>query len=931
MAHVNACEQCGRKGLPILFTRYAAGYSSRPEGLSLLDKFKPTGHLQSHPSGIAMKTARYGIRMLRSGYLYVRIERRGFFEWQGYAVHPHGYLYQFPAMVLTPEQVQALAMIPCQRETRPANNSLVWVEDAQHVKSLWYVFHPDPIEPRHLLGEIAPNVSKYMQRFDVAGWLGGRTSQTDAVQPDQLDKQVLEFAALSDEKVQTVGNEQCFGLMGMTPQEQGWGNYETEETDQQFMAMPDAPPMVIADARTVLVTQPTYQQKHGARLEAMRKFLLDNKGAVVACEDALGIGQELSLHHLTAAIPYIEWLKATDKQGVSNAWKDSASRSVHAIKSALEKKAVADYDGSIDNLRGAREVMGGHYPGSDSQEPIRLRRPDGTYETITVQELNRRRMAKLDQQIDQRAAKRPDAVKSASDTALTSVTAFCNMDAVDAFDAVHREQLKLRDANMDRIAEDLIAWIKSDSLTDRALGLYNENASSDSAEDGMRCASQLCTILLQLDTSPKGRAWYEALDLFTPHNKNLVWRMLSLNNREISQEMEGALKQLNRALPPDDSVPADARDTANDQKAYADALAAIKAMGKTIKNADKINKEAAKIMAAIDDYKAGKDKAAAVTKGKASLAELHKAALESRSAVLLAAVMGKVRSAPVVKWEAALARAQALLLVNGLGAKAAAYIVEQQQTKLSRQQRTDVFLYLTTSIQKKVRNLFNRNGADSAAQEMRVGYVLCGVNTLAVLPALARAYSRQDPRSLADLTGAASTLVGSLKQVRADFYEKTVFKKVPDVLAKEAQKAGTTVVAERELLALKAGAARYVAAGTIVGVVVDTVDMVTAGREKDWDLTKAYLARALSGGASVFATIRSAEFVTAPRWLLRLNLWSAVATVALTLLIAKIKGKAWENWLQAQPFRKTGSQKTPHKSENEMARDLADALAEIDG
>ncbi|MFV8549603.1 hypothetical protein ACNRD9_16075, partial [Ralstonia pseudosolanacearum] len=93
----------------------------------------------------------------------------------------------------------------------------------------------------------------------------------------------------------------------------------------------------------------------------------------------------------------------------------------------------------------------------------------------------------------------------------------------------------------------------------------------------------------------------------------------------------------------------------------------------------------------------------------------------------------------------------------------------------------------------------------------------------------------------------------------------------------------------------------------------------------------AYLARALSGGASVFATIRSAEFVTAPRWLLRLNLWSAVATVALTLLIAKIKGKAWENWLQAQPFRKTGSQKTPHKSENEMARDLADALAEIDG
>ncbi|WP_440080504.1 hypothetical protein [Ralstonia pseudosolanacearum] len=54
------------------------------------------------------------------------------------------------------------------------------------------------------------------------------------------------------------------------------------------------------------------------------------------------------------------------------------------------------------------------------------------------------------------------------------------------------------------------------------------------------------------------------------------------------------------------------------------------------------------------------------------------------------------------------------------------------------------------------------------------------------------------------------------------------------------------------------------------------------------------------------------------------------ATVALTLTIAKIKGKAWENWLQAQPFRKLGSKKIPYISEKEMMRDLSDAVAEID-
>ncbi|OPK55564.1 T6SS effector BTH_I2691 family protein, partial [Ralstonia solanacearum] len=136
MVCTNPCDDCKREGLPILFTRYAAGYSSRPEGLSILDKFKPTGRLQAQPGGVPIKTARYGVRMLRSGYLYLRIERRGLLEWEGYAVHPHGYLKQF--WVMKPEDSKA--QIACQRDARPANNSLVWVKDAKNVKSLWYAF-----------------------------------------------------------------------------------------------------------------------------------------------------------------------------------------------------------------------------------------------------------------------------------------------------------------------------------------------------------------------------------------------------------------------------------------------------------------------------------------------------------------------------------------------------------------------------------------------------------------------------------------------------------------------------------------------------------------------------------------------------------------------------------------------------------------------
>ncbi|MDW3553748.1 hypothetical protein NQ331_26565, partial [Escherichia coli] len=80
---------------------------------------------------------------------------------------------------------------------------------------------------------------------------------------------------------------------------------------------------------------------------------------------------------------------------------------------------------------------------------------------------------------------------------------------------------------------------------------------------------------------------------------------------------------------------------------------------------------------------AGKDKAAAFTKGRDAFAEVRKAAMETRSAVLLAAVVGKVKAAPITKLEATIARAQAMMLVNGLGSKAAAHIVALREGNLS--------------------------------------------------------------------------------------------------------------------------------------------------------------------------------------------------------------------------------------------------------
>ncbi|MFS2167455.1 hypothetical protein, partial [Variovorax sp. Varisp62] len=58
----------------------------------------------------------------------------------------------------------------CEMEFRGANSSMVWVRDAKNVTKLDYMFHPDPIDYEHLKKEIEPNLGKYMQGFDVAGW-----------------------------------------------------------------------------------------------------------------------------------------------------------------------------------------------------------------------------------------------------------------------------------------------------------------------------------------------------------------------------------------------------------------------------------------------------------------------------------------------------------------------------------------------------------------------------------------------------------------------------------------------------------------------------------------------------------------------------------------------------------------------------------------
>ncbi|MET3913940.1 hypothetical protein ABID97_000722 [Variovorax sp. OAS795] len=286
--------------------------------------------------------------------------------------------------------------------------------------------------------------------------------------------------------------------------------------------------------------------------------------------------------------------------------------------------------------------------------------------------------------------------------------------------------------------------------------------------------------------------------------------------------------------------------------------------------------------------------------------------------------MARFKALPAARAESFIAKAQLMLLARGLGQQAMAFTRNQQANALTKATARQA-RYTQRRIEKAIQGQI----AETAGKDMRLPNVLLALNALAILPALANANTRRDERTTTELMGAMAGLVGSMRQWRADLYEKALFKQLPDAVYKT-HKAGMARATQAELLAMKAGAAHLVVAGAVVGVGWDAVDGRKAQREDESALAWAYYGRAATGGATIFGTIVGASYLEAPLRLVRFNLVTAIASGALTIAIGKLKGDAWANWLQAQPFHQANSKKIPHKSEKETMSKLADALTEFD-
>lgn len=974
MLHAAPCDQCSQTGLPILFTRYAAGYSASQSGMDALDTLKTGGTLKARPGGVTLKAARCNVRMLRAGYLYIRLETEiRHPEWLGYAVHPHGYLTRFD--IDHPEN--ASAEPACRPNEWGGNRSLVWIRDVNAIARLHFMFHPDPVEPEHLKKVIGKEPGRYMQSFDVAGWAKGSVNQDDTLLPDSLDIMVMEFKAMSDETLQTVGCEQHFGLMGSGVERQ-WGvhtevkygrhvseGYRTDNTSpnpDDHYATGTGP---VGPARTGAYLHETvdlpYRIAHGPRLEKMAGYLKANKGAVLACEDPLGVAQELALHHLTAAIPYVAWLKEIDgadtrNPKVNNQWKQAASESIKTMEAAFKKRAMGLYDESTEKLQAMRAELERRSQWAPAQ--MQERQPDGTYKQVPGKVFAQNRIKEIDERISARAARRDTVSSAAALDAVAKTGARYDAGERARFDAVHARQIKERDDAMDKLSEDLIACICHKSFYEQTLGRYRRDQRGLDTGDGVRCAAQLCTVLSPMDSSPRGRKWYTSLDLLAPDPQNIVWRMVSLNNEEVTKELQAAMASLVHTLPAASSAEAIAsvEENLRRQKAYVDMAAALGRLPKTLKAGQSIIDNARKVI----------DSSAPAMHRVRALQKIVKTAEENIHAVWCSAVVLFLEKYPVTEWERKLAAAQLVTMATGLGRGATQMINADRQLELEKLQDNRVYQgnkspsHAARNLKRemlrgaeKVDERANRwtamtGGADKLAVGRRLPSVLASIEIFSLLPVFAHAHGRgDDPRACSMAAAALVTVVGHVQTMNHSFYEKGLLAaaeaelglaaKTPNVAKGHAtyvqRLAALNEASISEIRMLKVGAAHYVAAASIWGVVWDAVDAKKAYDKEHIALMAAYIGRSVAGLSTIGAGISTAIWYDAAYivlWCTRVTVVSAVITIGATIVIDRLKEKEWIVWLEAQPFRKDNSREHPHFSENNMLARLSNAIEDME-
>ena len=182
----NPCETCAKEGLPLLLTRYAL----MPAELNapVLSGQLVSPELGKVPLG---ETAHYGLRLLRSGYVYVFDENRS--HWDAYFVTSDGYLSKLPPRIRALKvQAKPATEFKCARNGAAPLAGVITIQNPKHAGTVWISFSDvewtDGVFQKHL---DAGHRKKHMQAVVITG--GMVAAQADTAPIETVGQALPEF------------------------------------------------------------------------------------------------------------------------------------------------------------------------------------------------------------------------------------------------------------------------------------------------------------------------------------------------------------------------------------------------------------------------------------------------------------------------------------------------------------------------------------------------------------------------------------------------------------------------------------------------------------------------------------------------------------------------------------------------------------------
>jgi len=196
-----SCNMCKKKGLPILPVRYSAFANTKAHSAAGAMRLMG-GRFGDGVTNIALKKAKYALRTLRYGYVYVFYPKTG--RWQAYAVTVEGNLYEYPLDMNIDRSLEQ--PFNCHQAGHAQLAQCITIEDAEKA-GVVYIAFSDERWTKKVRDAYASNFmgcrDKRMQKFDAAGWFNGSTQQHHAESVTHVADLLSEYKANPSEALTT--------------------------------------------------------------------------------------------------------------------------------------------------------------------------------------------------------------------------------------------------------------------------------------------------------------------------------------------------------------------------------------------------------------------------------------------------------------------------------------------------------------------------------------------------------------------------------------------------------------------------------------------------------------------------------------------------------------------------------------------------------